>query len=152
MVTISLPVILRVTATLILFEGDGDIDIVADGPLSFSILENVGDGTFAPFDTCRVTEGWSASGVFAADLNGDGHLDLSTGVQGGMAVLLNRTAPEILSAPSATVRADSSFVYIVNYSIQRAMPTAYLERLSILAAIPVSWSLFRTEHWRTHWP
>ena len=99
-------------------DGDGDIDLITDGQRNFSVLPNNGDGTFAP-PLAYHADDMGIAGVFAADFDGDGHLDLSTGIKGGVAVLLNHTYPEILSPTTATARAESLFVWVVNCSLQR---------------------------------
>ena len=77
-------------------DGDGDLDLTTanDFPMasyidSVSVLLNNGDGTFAPHSAYPV--GDFPQSVFAADLDGDGDLDLTTANYGprNVSVLLN---------------------------------------------------------------
>jgi hypothetical protein len=62
------------------FNHDGNIDIVTSngGTSSISILLGSGNGSFPVATAFSISRGSGAWGVVAADLNGDGNLDLAT--------------------------------------------------------------------------
>ncbi|MCJ7459531.1 MAG: FG-GAP-like repeat-containing protein [candidate division Zixibacteria bacterium] len=84
-------------------DGDGYLDVVTGNrgedyspDSTVSILRNNGNGTFQTKVDYRA--GYGASGVFCADLDGDGDLDLSVGNQfsDNVSVLKNLTPPNPL--------------------------------------------------------
>ncbi len=66
------------------FDGDGDVDILVseDGTNNFgdtvALLRNNGDGTFAPREGVTVHPSDGATGLAAADLDGDGDIDFAS--------------------------------------------------------------------------
>ena len=63
-------------------DGDGDIDLATGNYFAYSVsvLLNNGDGTFATYSEYEIgPEARFPASIFAADLDGDGDLDLTTG-------------------------------------------------------------------------
>ncbi len=107
-------------------DGDGDLDLITAnmgpnwGSGNVSVLLNNGDGTFAPHSDYPIEyHPWS---VFAADLDGDGDLDLTTGTFGSdnVLVLLNQKVvtnkpPQILCSPDtiwAMEKVDTAIIVV----------------------------------------
>jgi hypothetical protein len=92
------------------FEGDGTLDFVGQtqDDASMGLMLGKGDGTFqAHAIASPSSSGWSAA---AADLNGDGRLDLASihpGTEAAVFVRLGNSDPATLLAPATTYRAPS---------------------------------------------
>jgi hypothetical protein len=100
------------------FNNDGRLDAAVGGeaalPDGLSVFNGNGDGTFQPFLLQRFsTGGTNPFGVAAADLNGDGLVDLvaansfvSATSPGSVGVLLNTAGP-VAAAPTTTTLSTS---------------------------------------------
>jgi len=92
------------------FDSDGNLDFVGQtgGAAPMALLLGKGDGTFQPHAVASAVSGaWSAA---AADLNGDGRLDLAsinTEAEAAVTVRLGNGDPATLFAPATTYRAPS---------------------------------------------
>ena len=92
------------------FDGDGDVDVLADGSERVWFLVNRGNGRFEPRVEGTKTD---AERIVAADVNGDARLDIVVGAEyssedarwpGELRVRLNRgdwefSRPELLAKP-----------------------------------------------------
>src|SRR6185436_1051515 len=70
---------------------DGKIDLVTANDASLSILMGNGNGTFGAPTSLAILPSFfqpALGSVTAADLNGDGKLDLASGMSGGVGVFL----------------------------------------------------------------
>jgi hypothetical protein len=98
------------------FNNDGRLDVAVGGeaalPDGLAVFNGNGDGTFgAPSLSPQrfSTGGENPFGVAAADLNGDGHVDLiAANATGTVGVLLNTSAPVIDAPTTATLRASTA--------------------------------------------
>lgn len=61
------------------FDGDGDVDIAALGPVVSTLwwIENV-NGDWSSVTTTAIDTGWTGSWLGAADIDGDGDLDIAS--------------------------------------------------------------------------
>ncbi|MAT70111.1 MAG: hypothetical protein CMJ58_11390 [Planctomycetaceae bacterium] len=71
------------------FDGDGDLDLVVDGPLEdrLSWYENLGVGEFARHEVSDLPAG--ATRVFAIDIDSDGDEDIISAVNSGVLIYYN---------------------------------------------------------------
>src|SRR5262249_58968274 len=95
------------------FNNDGRLDAAVGGeaalPDGLTVLNGDGDGTFQPFVTLRVSTGGNDPfGVAAADLNGDGRVDLvaANTSSSTVGVVLNTSTP-VVAAPTTTTLGTS---------------------------------------------
>jgi hypothetical protein len=82
--------------------GDGRVDLVSSGNMdtdTLTVLTNNGDGTFTISFSTGIATGSQAHYVEAADLDGDGKVDLiiSSAIDSNLTVLLNSPAPPFLN-------------------------------------------------------
>ncbi len=97
------------------FNNDGRLDAAVGGeaalPDGLTVLNGDGDGTFQPFVTLRVSTGGNDPfGVAAADLNGDGRVDLvaANTSSNTVGVLLNTARPVTAAATTTTLRTSTA--------------------------------------------
>lgn len=109
-------------------DGDGDLELVTANQNSgtVSILKNDGSGVF--FGKIDYFVGNSPTSIAAADLNGDGHKDLSvTLLSDSITILINLScilAPQISSIPPLEVIENESLIVPVSvYGSCPAIPT-----------------------------
>jgi hypothetical protein len=116
--------------------GGGKIDsIVADLNAGLLLVNGNGDGTFAAAGTKLPNSVWAPVGVWGADMNNDGKLDLvATDNAGEIYTILNTTGDDltppsaaIASAPNVTVAGGTSYTFSITITDDSAVLASSLD-------------------------